>query len=101
MIRKALGVGLVLMILTVLLALSASTVMAAQGQIVDVNPPGVAAQGHITDVNPPELAAQGQIIDVNPPGMAVADIKDHLSDTAGGGAINPDAFGECLIANDC
>ncbi|MAG35268.1 MAG: hypothetical protein CL878_03325 [Dehalococcoidia bacterium] len=68
------------------LALPATTALAAQGQITEVNPSGKAAQGQITDVNPSRTTgvvdgitdvgtidlktapAQGQITDVNPSG---------------------------------
>ena len=55
MIKKALGIGLVVIILWALLAL-----------------PVMAAQGQITEVNPSGFVTRGQIVDVNPPGMTVA-----------------------------
>ena len=90
--KKVLGVGFVLMILTVLLALSASPVMAAQGQITEVNPSGI--------------AAQGQIVDVNPPGMTVADgitdVGDIISNTPSpGGVIDTFEPTRCPTIDGC
>jgi len=80
------------MILTVLLALSVSPVMAAQGQITEVNPSGI--------------AAQGQIVDVNPPGMTVADgitvVGDIISNTPSpGGVIDTFEPTSCLATGGC
>ncbi|MFP6652699.1 MAG: hypothetical protein VCA17_10850 [Dehalococcoidia bacterium] len=80
------------MVLMVLLALSVSPVMAAQGQITDVNPSGI--------------VKRGQIVDVNPPGMSVADgitdVGDVISNTPShGGVIDTFEPDRCPIVGGC